>query len=286
MSDRDESPKSSKPFIASDGRAPSEKSLSLNAASKELDIRILNTTEVEYAGRIGTPEAPKYRQVLALLAFRVGTTVSIESMIDELWPSNPPRTAVTTTQTYIYGLRKIVDKLADKPLGKQVIATRRPGYILCLERESIDIHRFRDKLGTARSLAAQDAQQALREYDQILSCTPTVPLSDIALGPVLISYADEIREVILSARHERIELALKAGDPNMMLPELRLLTATFPLRENFARSLMQALAATNRRAEALQVFHEVRTVLNRDLGIEPCHELRALQEKVLRGNSR
>ncbi|ANY10851.1 hypothetical protein AFB00_31155 (plasmid) [Pseudonocardia sp. HH130630-07] len=113
-----------------------------------------------------------------------------------------------------------------------------------------------------------------------------MPLSDIALGPVLISYADEIREVILSARHERIELALKAGDPNMMLPELRLLTATFPLRENFARSLMQALAATNRRAEALQVFHEVRTVLNRDLGIEPCHELRALQEKVLRGNSR
>lgn len=261
------------------------KGFDLEAVRNALSIRIMNTTEIEYDGRVDAPDPPKFRQVLALLAFRPGNVVPVQTIIDELWPSSPPRTAVTTTQTYVYGLRKIVDRLAGKPLGKKIISTRRPGYTLCLERESIDVHHFRDRLRAARRSVHLNAQQALREYDGALASASTNPLSDISPGPVLVSYVDEIREDILSARQERIELALRIGDPATMLSELRLLTATFPLRENFARCLMQALAATNRRAEALEVFHDVRHVLNRDLGIEPCHELRALQQKVLRDHS-
>jgi DNA-binding SARP family transcriptional activator len=228
------------------------------------------------------PAAPKFRQVLALLAFRAGEVVPVRTLIDELWPDNPPRTATTTTQSYIYGLRKIVNSLANTELGKATIVTHRPGYVLRLSRDHVDVHRLRISLAQAREVMAAEPAKAGGILRRALARAPTMLLADLPLGPVLTTYADELREEVLAARQQYIAIEMEHGNPAAVVGELRALTAAYPLREPFAHHLMRALFVTNRRAEALQVFSTVRHTLNRELGIEPCAELNDLQQEVLR----
>ncbi|WP_233583646.1 helix-turn-helix domain-containing protein, partial [Micromonospora sp. CV4] len=67
--------------------------------------------------------------MLALLVLRVNQIVSLDTVMEELWGTQPPRSAVTTAQTYIYQLRKIfVRELG--PSGGDLIETSAPGYLL------------------------------------------------------------------------------------------------------------------------------------------------------------
>jgi len=73
-------------------------------------FRLLGAFEVT-TGRNGaqsvTPRAPKLRTVLALLLLQANQVVHLDTIIEELWGANPPQSAVTIVQTYIYHLRKI-----------------------------------------------------------------------------------------------------------------------------------------------------------------------------------
>src|ERR1700722_1599070 len=77
---------------------------------KTVGFNVLGTLEVTHKGHICTPTAMKVRWTLALLVCRANQIVGVEALIDELWGSRPPRSAVTTAQTYIYQLRKFFER--------------------------------------------------------------------------------------------------------------------------------------------------------------------------------
>ncbi|MGO4756365.1 winged helix-turn-helix domain-containing protein, partial [Streptomyces sp. 2MCAF27] len=52
------------------------------------------------------PAAQKVRQTLALLVLNAGRVVRLEQLMDELWDADPPASAHTALQTYVYQLRK------------------------------------------------------------------------------------------------------------------------------------------------------------------------------------
>src|SRR5690606_33955033 len=68
-----------------------------------------------------TPTAPKVREVLALLLLRHNRLVPTSSIIDELWPENPPASAMQTLQTYIYKIRKSLTRRED---GDDLLITK------------------------------------------------------------------------------------------------------------------------------------------------------------------
>ncbi|MFF3820947.1 AfsR/SARP family transcriptional regulator [Streptomyces bluensis] len=55
-----------------------------------------------------TPSAAKPRALLATLLVHAGEVVPVHSLIDELWGTEPPRTATTTLQVYVSQLRKVL----------------------------------------------------------------------------------------------------------------------------------------------------------------------------------
>jgi DNA-binding SARP family transcriptional activator len=99
-----------------------------------MDFRILGPLEVSSDDVPLTLGGPKQRAVLAHLVLRSNQPVPADQMIDALWGEEPPETARSTIQTYVYRLRKL--------LGEERIEGRSSGYILHAEPEEIDASRF------------------------------------------------------------------------------------------------------------------------------------------------
>ena len=72
-------------------------------------FRVLGSFEVlGDDGQDLTPSAPKLRRVLALLILNHNKVVQTSSLVDELWGERPPSSSLTTLQTYVYQLRKML----------------------------------------------------------------------------------------------------------------------------------------------------------------------------------
>src|SRR2546423_12709225 len=119
-----------------------------------MQFNMLGALEMVHNGRICTPTAPKVRWTLALLVVRANHIVGVDSLIEELWGDNPPRSAVTTTQTYIYQLRRCIqrERLAERP--EEMLETRPPGYVLHGPPQCVDGDVFGTLVGQGRPLLA------------------------------------------------------------------------------------------------------------------------------------
>jgi len=78
------------------------------------------------------------------------------------------------------------------------------------------------------------------------------------------------------------EATMLAGIAGRALPHLRRLCAEEPLNEHAHARLMVALAATGQQAAALQVFTELRSLLDAEFGILPSPVLAQAHAAVLR----
>jgi DNA-binding SARP family transcriptional activator len=105
-------------------------------------FRALGPLEIVHGGRECTPSAPKVLQVLALLVLRANQIVHMDTLIEQLWGEHPPRSALTTIQTYIYQLRRFLERNAFVGNGEEIVVTRVPGYILRVDPRQIDLQRF------------------------------------------------------------------------------------------------------------------------------------------------
>jgi DNA-binding SARP family transcriptional activator len=250
--------------------------------------RILGTFEVVDGNRICTPTAPKLRRVLALLLLHANNVVTTQSLIEELWADEPPRSALTTVQTYIYQLRKILE-LREAPACHQaqrvqesILLTKPLGYLLRVQPGELDLSRF--------GQLVQHGQQALDSGD--IECASTAlrkalalwrrpALADIETGPLLAAQTAALEEQRMNALELAIEADLRLGRHRELIGELKSLVIEHQLHEWFHAQLMLALHRSGRRAEALEVYQRLRRVLNQELGLEPSSELQRRQRAVL-----
>ncbi|MEU1364960.1 AfsR/SARP family transcriptional regulator [Streptomyces sp. NPDC005803] len=232
----------------------------------------------------GVPQAAKLRAVLGTLLVRANEVVSVDSLVDELWPDAPPRTATTTLQVYVSHLRKSL-RDADPQNGGEVLVTRRPGYLLRVAPEDLDSTAFEElsRLGHQASSEA-DFATAAEHQRRALALWRGPLLSDIAHGPLMDGAAVRLAETRTTALDERVRAELRLGMHRELVAELHELAAEYPLREEFHTHLMVALYRCGRQAEALRVFALLRQTLVEELGIEPGPRSRRLQRLILEGD--
>ncbi|MFE0008869.1 AfsR/SARP family transcriptional regulator, partial [Streptomyces erythrochromogenes] len=230
------------------------------------------------------PQAAKLRVVLGTLLIRANEVVSVESLIDELWPDAPPRTATTTLQVYVSHLRKTLQS-ADPDNGREALVTRRPGYLLRVGADALDALAFEDLHRRGhQALQTSDFAAAADLHRRALALWRGPLLSDTPHGPVLEGAAVRLAEARTGALDERIRAELHLGLHRELVAELQELVAEHRMHEEFHTHLMVALYRCGRQAEALRVFTTLRQTLVEELGIEPGPSSSRLRQRILEGD--
>lgn len=249
-----------------------------------IQYQVLGPLDMRAGARIEAARGPKIGKVLALLLLRANQVVSVRTLADELWDQCPPRSAVTTIRTHVYHLRKALEAAQVPPVQ---LVTEPTGYRLRLEPGQLDAEVFTRAVDRGRALlgrgAAEEAATVLRGA---LDMWRGPALANLDPGPILTRHVEHLEESRTGALELRIEADLQLGRHRQLVAELRGLVAEYPLNEWFSARLIDALHRSGRRGEALQAFLNLRSVLDRELGLEPSADLQRLQHEVLTSGTR
>ena len=221
-------------------------------------ISILGPVEATRDGERVDLGAPQQRALLALLATSRGPT-PLDTIVDTLWPDDPPASAAKIVQTYVSRLRK--------SLGEDTIDRRGGAYALRTPPAEVDAVRF-------EQLAREGA------FGEALALWRGPALADMGSVPGLAAEAARLDEARLDVLEQRIDADLAAGRHTEAIGELRTLVNRHPLRESALAQLMLALYGTGRQAEALAVYRDARRRFD-ELGLEPGPQLRELERRIL-----
>ena len=239
-----------------------------------MEFRILGPLEVSSdAGDVPLGGAKK-RALLTALLLHANEAVSVDRLVDELWPENPPKTAAKTVRVYVSQLRTALDDGRLERHGH--------GYMLRLDGEDLDAARFEALLTEGRDhLAAGNPGQAAVTLSNALALWRGPPLTDVAYEPFAQSAIARLEQRRLVCLEERIEADLALARHEDVIAELEALVREHPLRERLRGQLMLALYRSGRQAQALEVYRDGRRLLVDQLGIEPGEELRRLERAIL-----
>jgi DNA-binding SARP family transcriptional activator len=221
---------------------------------------------------------PKQRAVLGLLLLRRGHVVSVDRLVDAVWPQDPPASVATSLQVYVSNLRRL---LRADPDGPPPIVRRPPGYVL--EAGETDLEVFATAAASARTLlAAEDWDAALAEADRALALVRGPLLEDLTDEPWVRAEADGWADLVAEARETRTVALLAQGALVEAIRQAQALCVEQPLRDRSCWLLMVALHRAGRSPEALERYREHLARLDEQLGLEPGAELRELQVAILR----
>lgn len=216
--------------------------------------------------------------VLAVLLIHRRDVVSVDRLVDELWPESPPASARNAVQRFVSDIRT---GLGDQ---RQRLVSEPGGYRLLVDDDDVDV-------GRAERLirSALDQEPGPGDNDAL-----TATLADLRAGIVVLSRplcagSSSLHSVVAEAqrltnlREVAIERAagLQVASYTADLNELEQWHSELPFNERLAGHLMRALAAVGRQHDALAVHHRLRGRLVETLGVSPGPEINAIEIEIL-----
>jgi DNA-binding SARP family transcriptional activator/Tfp pilus assembly protein PilF len=245
------------------------------------EFRLLGLVEIWSGGRRVLAGQPRQRLVLAALLVDAGRPVTSESLVYRVWGDTPPGGARHAIHEYLARIRRMLGDLDRPDLAR--LARRGSVYVLDVDPDRVDLHRFRRLVEWARDPGCPDAER-VETLSRALDLWRGAPMADLS-G----EWVELVRE---GARRQRLEAAtlwaqalLRLGRPSEVIEPLAELSAENPLSEPVAAVLIRALHAAGLTVEALDCYTRIRKRLVDDLGTEPGPELQAAHQAVLRGET-
>jgi DNA-binding SARP family transcriptional activator/tetratricopeptide (TPR) repeat protein len=223
--------------------------------------------------------SPQLWGVLASLLMAEGKPVPVDSLVDHLWGWDPPPMANATVRTYVSRINTLLEQQGIR-IGHQA-----RGYLLPVDPQLVDLHRFRSLRRQGESVAESGdlghASSLLRQADELWR------------GPLLMGLSGEWvlarRKALDDERHEtvklRIGLELDLGRQASLLGELQELSERHLFDEEVARDLMISFYRLGRQKDAIQVGREISERFA-EVGMEPGPQLRDVHTRILCGDPR
>lgn len=221
----------------------------------------------------------RQRVVLALLALFPDHVVTVDTMVDSVWPRRPPATARTQISICVAALRRL---FASVGAGESLIVTEFPGYRLDSSGIEIDRILFEEEIARAEQ-AIREGQpaEAGRRYEQALGLWRGEALAGIT-GLVAETEAARLNERRLAVHDDAIAVQLELGHYDRAVSEALGLVREQPLRERTVSLLMLAQYRSGRRADSLSFYRQTRRMFVEELGMEPGPNLVRLHAAILR----
>jgi DNA-binding SARP family transcriptional activator/tetratricopeptide (TPR) repeat protein len=246
-------------------------------------VQVLGPVMAWRNGQLLDVGSVRQRAVLAVLALGRGLPVRREALIDMLWPTQPPSSAVNIVQGHVSGLRRALaggQGAGDGRVAREpVVVWSGESYRLRLTSGELDLLAFEEAAGEAAE--AGDTGAACELFERALGLWRGDAAADAGMAtgsPVVTALSARRAEVV--TRFART--AMEAEAPERALGELRGLAGRDPLDERAHAWLMLALAGSGQQAAALEVFAQCRARLDEQLGVWPGVELARAHELVLR----
>ena len=222
---------------------------------------------------------PKQRAVLALLLVEPRSVVSVDRIIDTIWGAGAPARAEVSVRGYVSNLRKVLTSALGPEAG---IDFRDRGYVLLVEPDTIDLHRFEAAVAAGRKLLrAGDLDEAQRVLARALDLSAERPFGALADELHLDEVIARIEQRRAEASEALIQVRLDLGEHHAVVSDLLALIARSPYREGLRIQLATALYRSGDQVQALRSIEEARRMLSDDIGVDPSPELRAVEQAIL-----
>ncbi|WP_433281358.1 BTAD domain-containing putative transcriptional regulator [Micromonospora sp. CA-244673] len=222
--------------------------------------------------------ARQQRLVLAFLLARAGGAVSVAELVDLLWESDPPPSAVNVVHRHVGMLRRRFEPGLPTRAAGSVLIRDGAEYRLLIEEDALDLLRFRRLVARA---GGSSGEPAVALYREALALWRDRCASGVRSGPRAHPEFLAVDGEWFAAVRAATDAALRAGCVHAVLPAIRLAAEHEPLDEALQARLLLALAADGRRAEALAAYADIEHRLADELGIRPGADLRAARDSLL-----
>ncbi len=242
--------------------------------AKEWTIRVLGPVDVMTPNGAVSVGGPQARAVLGALTIGAGHAVAVDHLHQALWGDHPPDSADNTLQSYISDLRHI--------LGADAVLRIDHAYQLNIGAQNIDAVRFETLLARA-IVAKDDPNECLRICKEALQLWRGRPFGDLADDEPFRLEAYRLDQLRLATMELSIEADLALGNHELVVGELELSIEEHPYREHLWYLLIDALAGSGRRVEALRACRRLRNVLA-EVGVQASDDLLSLEQQILEGH--
>ncbi len=223
----------------------------------------------------------RQRLILALLVSRLGDVVPDDAITEAIWGDGAPPSARTAVQTYLSGLRDLLEPDRPRHSAGSFISHEGGGYRLALGGEQLDVARFVADVDEAARIHNSDRAAATALLDGALDLWAEPPLAEFADEPWALAAVAGWRDQRATAIEARVGFALDAGAEHDVLALLRSAVADYPYRERLAGQMMLALYRSGEQRDALAEYSRIRRALHDDLGLDPGRELQLLERAIL-----
>ncbi|MGW6974202.1 AfsR/SARP family transcriptional regulator [Streptomyces sp. NPDC054952] len=226
----------------------------------------------------------KPRATLGYLLLQANQVVPTSQLLAALWSTdNAPVTARKILQNAVWGLRGMLNQCDPGFDGAPAeLVTRAPGYMIRVDPDHVDLHLFRRRVRQGRALLSGGSpHEAANRFCEALELWRGPVLSDLVETGTMWPELTAVQNTRLDVLEDYFEAKLRCGQHYAVLGELETTVEAEPLRERASGQLMLALYRCGRQADALGVYNRIRVTLVEDLGLEPGHELRRLQQAIL-----
>ena len=240
-------------------------------------VEVLGPLRLVVDGAVVDVRGSKRRAVLARLALAEGRTVTVDDLVDTLWPDEAPESGRQALHSLISRLRSQLG-----PAGDQLVTTP-VGYRLDLGGDGLDVALARALLRVAKAELEHDPSAAhahLLEADRLWRGPALADFADLAPFAAAAAEAEQLHREVTDTL---IAAAVAAGQAESVLALAAAAVGEDPLRERAVLLQMKALAATGEARAALQAARDYRRRLVEETGLDPSPALNAAERAVAGG---
>ena len=247
-----------------------------------LRIYLLGRVMIESADEVLESSAFPGRQGrLAFVYLAAGLRrVERDQLAEVIWPERLPDAWDSALSAIISKLRRVLARVSLG--GATGLESTYGSYELRLPEGSwIDLRAAVNSLDRAQGALTTGQGRSAWSNAAVASAILRRPFLPGDTGPWVDDMRRELHECQVRAYDTLAGAWLLRGDPHAAVTAARRAVDLAPFRESSYAQLMEAHLAAGNRAEAVRVYHELRSLLHESLGISPASDVEALYRTAI-----